>query len=108
MSERTERSAPLEPEFRALAAAHGGSNVDGGGSGLADGMLGRRRNLCVGDGLDGGTVTQRPDLAFVILQFEPGIDEQLTAFVGAIELLNYRRKCRWHSGDERLARDLVA
>src|SRR5690242_4878320 len=104
MSKRTERSATLEPEFRALAAAHDGSNVDGGGSGLADGMLGRGRNLCVGDGFDGGTVTQRPDLAYVILQFEPGIDEQPAAFVG-IELLNYRRKCRWHSGDERLAGD---
>ena len=108
MSKRTERSATLEPEFRALAAAHGGSNVDGGGSGLADGMLGRGRNLSVGDGLDGGAVTQRPDLAFVVLQFEAGIDEQLAASVGAIELLNYRRKCRWHSGNERLARDLDA
>src|SRR6266513_4791098 len=108
MSKRTERSAALEPEFRALAAAHGGSNVDGGGSGLADGMLGRGRNLCAGDGLDGGAVTQRPDFAFAILQFEAGIDEQLAAFVGAIELLNYRRKCRWHSGDERLAGNLVA
>src|SRR5438045_1488504 len=54
-------------------------------------MLGRGRNLCVGDGLDGGAVTQRPDLAFVVLQFEAGIDEQLAALVGAIELLNYRR-----------------
>ena len=108
MSERAERSATLEPEFRALAAAYGGGNVDGGGSGLADGMLGRGRNLCAGDGPDGGAVTQRPDLAFVILQFEAGIDEQLAAFVGAIELPNYRRKCRWHSGDERLAGDFVA
>ena len=108
MSERTERSATLEPEFRAVAAVHGGSNVDGGGSGLADGVLGRGRNLCVGDGLDGGAVTQRSDLAFIVLQFEAGIDEQLAVFVGAIELLNYRRKDRWHSGDERLAGDLVA
>ena len=72
MSKRTECSETFEGEFLPRAAAHGGSNVDGGGSGLADGMLGRRRNLCVGDGLDGGTVTQRPDVAFVILQFEPG------------------------------------
>src|ERR1700731_461300 len=108
MSKRTERSPTLEPEFRALAAVHGGANVDGGGSGLADGMQGRGRNLCVGDGPDGGAVTQRPDLAFVILQFEAGIDEQLAAFVGAVQILNYRRKCRWHSGDERRAGDPVA
>jgi hypothetical protein len=74
MSERAERSATLEPEFRALAAAYGGGNVAGGDSGLADGMLGRGRNLCAGDGLDVGTVTQRPDLAFVILQLQAGID----------------------------------
>src|ERR1700741_3516532 len=103
MSKRTERCAPLEPELRALAAAHGSSNVDGGGSGLADGMLGRGRNLCTGDGLDAGAVTQRPDLAFVILELKAGIDKQLTAFGGAIELLNYRWKRRWHSGNERLA-----
>ena len=77
-------------------------------AGLADGMLGRRRNLCAGDGLDRGTVTQRPDLAFVILQLQVGIDEQLAAFLGAIEFLNHRRKCRWHSGDQRLAGDLGA
>ncbi len=29
-------------------------------------------------------------------------------FLVAIELLNYRRRCRWHSGDERLAQDLGA
>ena len=49
MSKRAERSETLEPEFRALAAAHRGCNVDGGGSGLANGMLGRGRNLCAGD-----------------------------------------------------------
>ena len=85
MSKRAERSETLEPEFRPLAAAHGGHNVDGRGSGLADGMLGRRRNICAGDGLNGGTVTQRPDLAFVILQLQAGIDEQPAAFLGAIE-----------------------
>ena len=35
-------------------------------------------------------------------------DKQLTAFGGALKLLNYRRKCRWHSGNERLAGDFVA
>ena len=67
-------------------------------------MLGRGRNLCAGDGFDGGTVTQRPDVAFVILQLQAGIDEQLAVLLVAIELLDYLRKCRWHSGDERLAR----
>jgi hypothetical protein len=108
MSERAKRSEALEPEFRPLAAAHGSSNVDGGGSGLANGMLGRGRNLSAGGGFDGGTVIQRPDLAFVILQLQAGINEQLATFLGAIEFLKYRRKCRWHSGDERLARDIGA
>src|ERR1700730_9095993 len=108
MSKRAERSATLEPEFRPLAAAHGGRNVDGGDSGLTYRMLGRGRNLCAGDGFDGSTVTQRPDLVFVILQVQAGIDEQLAMFLGAIELLNDRRRCRWHSGDERLAEDLGA
>src|SRR5438105_832322 len=108
MSERAERSETFEPEFRPLAAAHGGCNVDGGGSGLANGMLSRRRNLRTGDGLDAGAITQRPDLAFVIIQFQASIDEQLAAFLAAIEFLNYRRKRRWHSGDERFARDLAA
>jgi len=75
---------------------------------LANSMLGRGRNLCAGDGRDGGTVTQRPDVAFVIFQLQAGIDEQLALFLGAIEILDYRRKCRWHSGDQRLARDLGA
>src|ERR1700737_4005499 len=51
---------------------------------------------------------QRPDVSFVILQLQAGIDEQLAVLLVAIELLDYRRKCRWHSGDERLARDLGA
>src|ERR1700738_5735391 len=84
------------------------TRCDGGGSGLANGMLGRGRNLCAGEGLDGGTVTQRPDLAFVILQLQAGIDEQLAVFLVAIELLDYRRKRRWPSGDERFAGDLGA
>src|SRR5271168_5379669 len=108
MSERTERSETFEPEFRPLAAAHGGRNIDSRGSGLAYGMLGRRRSLCTGDGLDAGAITQCPDLAFIISQFQAGIDNQLAAFLAAIEFLNYRRNCRWHSGDERLARDLDA
>ena len=108
MSKRAKRSETLELELRPLAATHGGRNVDGGGRGLANGMLGRGRNLCASDGLDGGTVTQRPDDALVILQLQAGIDEQLAVFLVAIEFLDYRRKCRWHSGDERLARDLSA
>lgn len=108
MSEGAERSETFEPEFRLLSAAHGGRNVDGGGSGLANGMVGRRRSLRTGDGLDAGAITQRPDLAFVVIQFQAGIDEQLVAFLAAIEFLNYRRKRRRDSGDERLARDLAA
>src|ERR1700740_2307317 len=108
MSERADRTVTLESEFRALAAAYGGGNVDGGGSGLADGMLGRGWNLCASDGCDAGTITQCPDLAFVILQLQAVIDEQLAAFFGAIQLLNYRRKCRWHCGNKGLAGNLGA
>src|SRR5438132_5785429 len=82
MSKRAKRSETLELELRPLAATHGGRNVDGGGRGLANGMLGRGRNLCAGDGLAGPTVTQRPNVAFEILQLQAGIDEQLAVFLG--------------------------
>src|SRR6516162_11904836 len=108
MSKRTQRSEALESEFRPPAAAHGGRNIDGGSSGLANGMLGRRRYLCAGDGLDRGAVTQRPNLAFVILQLQTRIDQQFAAFLWAVETLNYWSERRWHSGDQRLAGDLDA
>ena len=82
MSKRAERSETLEPEFRPLAAVQGGGNVDGGGCGLANSMLSRGRNLCAGDGFDAGTVTQRPDVTFVILQLQAGIDEQFAVPCG--------------------------
>src|SRR5215469_832319 len=108
MSKRTQRSEALEPEFRPLAATYSGRNIDGGDSGFANGMLGRRRNCCAGDGLDRGAVTQRPNLALVILQLQALIDQQFAAFLWAIEALKYWRKRRWHGGDQGLARDLDA
>src|SRR5467141_1976489 len=50
-----------------------------------------------GDGFDAGTVTQRADVTFVILKLQAGIDEQLAVFLGAIDFLDHRRRCRWHS-----------
>src|SRR5215467_13051269 len=108
MSKRTQRSEALEPEPRPLAATHGGRDIDGGDIGLANGMLGRRRNYCAGDGLDRSAVTQRPNLALVILQFQALIDQQFAAFLWAIEALKYWRKRRWNGGDQRLAMDLDA
>src|SRR5215831_14050522 len=108
MSKRAKSTEALELEFRPLAATHGGRNIDGGDSGFANGMLGRRRNYCAGDGLDRSAVTQRPNLALVILQLQALIDQQFAAFLWAIETLNYWRKRRWHGGDQRLARDLDA
>ena len=108
MSKRTQRSEALEPELRPLAATHGGRDIDGGDIGLANGMLGRRRNYCAGDGLDRSAVTQRPNLAFVILQLQALIDQQFAAFLWTIETLKYWRKRRWHGGDQGLARDLDA
>src|SRR5260370_15704017 len=58
MSKRAERSETFEPEFRPLAAAHGGGNVDGGGPGLATGVLCRPRNRCARHGLAGAASTQ--------------------------------------------------
>jgi hypothetical protein len=108
MPKRAERSEPFELEFRSSAAPHGSRNIDGGGSGLANGMLGRRRHRCTCHRLDGGAVTERPDLPFMILQLQTPIDEQFAALLRAIEVLNYWRKCRRHSGDKRFAGDLGA
>ena len=36
------------------------------------------------------------------------IDEQFATFLRAVEVLNYWRGCRWHSGDQRFAEDLGA
>src|SRR6516165_3828666 len=105
VSERAECSKAFEPEFRPPAAAHGGGNINRSGDSLTDRVLGRRWNLCPGNSLDCGTVTQCPDLAFVILQLQVAIDEQLTSILRAVEILHHRRKRRWHSGYQRLARD---
>src|SRR6202011_1724151 len=53
-------------------------------------------------------VTERPALPLMILQIQTPIDEQFTAFLRAIDVLNYWRKCRRHSGDKRFAGDLGA
>src|SRR5262249_14852951 len=108
MSKRAKSPEAVEPELRPLAVTHGGCDIRGGDIGLPNGMLGRRRSHLAGDGLDRGAVTERPTLAFVTLQFQARIDEQFAAFLWAIETLNYRRKRRWHSGDQGLARDLDA
>ena len=52
-------------------------------------MLRGGRNLCAGHGLNRGTIAQRPDLAFVILQLQAGIDEQLAPFFAAIQFLQH-------------------
>ena len=88
MSKRAEGAETLEREFRPLAAAYGGCDVDGRSSGLADGMLGGGRNFGAGHSLDGSAVAQRPDLAFVIGQLQAGIDDELAALLEAIEFLN--------------------
>jgi len=62
------------------------------GSGLANGMLGGRRHRYTCHRLDRGTVTERPDLPFMILQLQTPIDEQFAALLPAIEVLNYWRE----------------
>ena len=76
MPKRAERSEPFEPEFYSPAAPHAGRNIDRGGGGLANGMLGGRRNRCTCDRLDCGAVTERPDFPFMILQLQARTDEQ--------------------------------
>jgi len=49
---RAMRSPKRRLSWNGTSAAHGGRDIDGGGTGLANGMLGRRRNHCAGDGLD--------------------------------------------------------
>src|SRR5215467_3251872 len=102
MTKRAERSEPFELEFRSSAAPHDSRNIDGGGGGLANGMLGGRRHRCTCHRLDRGAVTERPDPPFMIFQLQTLIDEQFAALLRAIEVLNYWRKCRRHSGDKRL------
>src|SRR5215469_2511761 len=87
VSERAECSKAFEPEFHPPAAAHGGCNIDRSGARLADGMLGRWRNLCAGDGFNRGAIAQRPDPAFVASKLECGVDEQFAAFLGAVEAM---------------------
>src|SRR6516165_5452862 len=105
---RAERSQPFELEFCLSAAPHGSRNIDGGGSGLANGMLGGWRHRCTCHRLDRGAVTERPDLPFMILQLQSPVDEQFAALFRAIEVLNDWRKCRRHSGDKCFAGDLGA
>src|SRR6516164_1168570 len=106
MPKRAERSEAFELEFRSSAAAHGSRNIDGGGSRLANGMLGGRGHRRTCHRLDRSAVTERPDLPFMILQLQTPIDEQFAAVLRAIEVLNYWRKCRRYGGDQRFAGDL--
>ena len=47
MPKRAERSEPFEPEFYSPAAPHAGRNIDRGGGGLANGMLGGRGTVAL-------------------------------------------------------------
>src|SRR5258708_1582189 len=65
VAQRTHGSKAFEGELIPLSASNTGSDVDGRGSGLPDGVLRGRWNSCACHGLDRSTVAKRPNPAFV-------------------------------------------